>query len=49
MLEQMAADGMIEITESHLLIQPAGRLLVRSICMLFDHYLPEQVSQASRA
>ena len=24
---------------------PAGRLLVRSICMLFDHYLPEHDNQ----
>ena len=40
-LEQMAADGLLELTHSHLIIQPAGRLLVRSICMLFDHYLPE--------
>jgi len=46
MLERMAADGVIELTGSHLLIQPAGRLLVRSVCMLFDHYLPEHASQA---
>ncbi len=45
MLEQMAADGLIEISESHLIVQPAGRLLVRSICMLFDHYLPEHGNQ----
>ena len=49
MLEQMAADGLIEISESHLIVQPAGRLLVRSICMLFDHYLPEHGNGASRA
>lgn len=44
MLEQMSADGLIELSDSHLLIQPAGRLLVRSICMLFDHYLPEHTN-----
>ncbi|MCQ4297587.1 oxygen-independent coproporphyrinogen III oxidase [Pseudomonas stutzeri] len=41
LLEQMAADRLIEIADGHLVIQPVGRLLVRSICMLFDHYLPE--------
>ncbi|MGN2625127.1 oxygen-independent coproporphyrinogen III oxidase [Stutzerimonas balearica] len=45
MLEQMAADGLIELTDEHLLVQPAGRLLIRAICMLFDHYLPEQCNQ----
>jgi oxygen-independent coproporphyrinogen-3 oxidase len=44
MLEQMSADGLIELSDTHLLIQPAGRLLVRSICMLFDHYLPEHIN-----
>ncbi|MCW8157694.1 oxygen-independent coproporphyrinogen III oxidase [Stutzerimonas stutzeri] len=43
-LEQMSADGLIELSDTHLLIQPAGRLLVRSICMLFDHYLPEHIN-----
>ncbi len=42
MLEQMAADGLVELTDTHLIVQPAGRLLVRAVCMLFDHYLPEQ-------
>lgn len=45
-LEQMAADGLIELTDSHLIVQSAGRLLVRSICMLFDHYLPERAGQS---
>lgn len=44
-LEQMAVDGLIELTDRHLLIQPAGRLLVRSVCMLFDHYLHEHAGQ----
>jgi len=44
-LEHMAADGLLELTHSHLIIQPAGRLLVRSICMLFDHYLPEDAAR----
>jgi oxygen-independent coproporphyrinogen-3 oxidase len=26
-------------------VRPAGRLLVRSLCMLFDRYLNDQVRQ----
>lgn len=44
MLEQMAVDGLIELTDAHLIIQPTGRLLAHSICMLFDHYLPEHAA-----
>lgn len=38
-LEQMAADGILELGDKVLAIMPAGRLLVRSLCMLFDQYL----------
>lgn len=44
-LEQMAADGLVELSEHHLIVQPAGRLLVRAICMLFDHYLTDTADQ----
>ena len=44
-LEQMAADGLVELSEHHLIVQPAGRLLVRAICMLFDHYLTDTTNQ----
>lgn len=40
-LEQMAADGLVELSDHHLLVPPAGRLLVRAVCMLFDHYLTD--------
>ncbi len=40
-LEQMAADGLILLGGNILVVLPAGRLLVRAICMQFDHYLPE--------
>ena len=40
-LQQMANDGLIELTDQHINVQPAGRLLVRSLCMLFDRYLDE--------
>ena len=40
-LEQMASDGLIQLGDDRLLVLPAGRLLIRAICMQFDHYLPE--------
>ncbi|MBO3275396.1 oxygen-independent coproporphyrinogen III oxidase [Pseudomonas schmalbachii] len=41
-LERFASDGLIVLGDSGIDVTPAGRLLVRSICMLFDHYLPMQ-------
>ena len=38
-LEQMAIDGLIELSAERIDIRPSGRLLARSICRLFDHYL----------
>ncbi|MFZ3154570.1 oxygen-independent coproporphyrinogen III oxidase [Pseudomonas sp.] len=38
-LQQMATDGLIELTSLGIEVRPAGRLLVRSLCMLFDRYL----------
>jgi oxygen-independent coproporphyrinogen-3 oxidase len=35
----MQDDGLLSITKDTLHILPAGRLLVRNICMVFDHYL----------
>ena len=37
-LEQMHRDGLVQLGEGGLTILPAGRLLVRSICMVFDAY-----------
>jgi oxygen-independent coproporphyrinogen-3 oxidase len=44
-LLRMANDGLIELDRGHIGILPAGRLLVRSVCMLFDRYLPQQNTQ----
>jgi oxygen-independent coproporphyrinogen-3 oxidase len=44
-LEQMAADGLIDLDRQGIDIRPAGRLLVRSICMLFDAHLSSQARQ----
>ena len=44
-LQQMAKDRLINLTPQGIDILPAGRLLARSVCMLFDHYLNEQSRQ----
>jgi oxygen-independent coproporphyrinogen-3 oxidase len=44
-LQQMASDGLIELTDQSIEVQPAGRLLVRSLCMLFDRYLNDTSRQ----
>lgn len=44
-LQNMTRDSLISLTPSGIDILPAGRLLVRSVCMLFDHYLKEQNRQ----
>lgn len=44
-LQQLARDGLIELSERGIDVRPAGRLLVRSVCMLFDHYLEQQNQQ----
>jgi oxygen-independent coproporphyrinogen-3 oxidase len=41
-LQQMAKDGLITLSDEHIEVRPAGRLLVRSLCMQFDCYLGEQ-------
>lgn len=37
-LNQMRRDGLIQLTDRAIRIMPAGRLLVRSVCMVFDAY-----------
>lgn len=44
-LEPMAGDGLLEITGDTLKVTPAGRLLVRNICMAFDRYIAEKSEQ----
>jgi len=38
-LQAMAADGLIELNDAGMTVRPVGRLLVRSLCMLFDAHL----------
>ncbi len=44
-LMAMANDGLIELDNERLTVLPAGRLLVRSVCMVFDAYLEQQNRQ----
>ncbi|SEI79045.1 oxygen-independent coproporphyrinogen III oxidase [Pseudomonas sp. NFR16] len=44
-LLDMATDGLIELDARGLAVTPSGRLLVRSICMVFDAYLSMQNRQ----
>jgi oxygen-independent coproporphyrinogen III oxidase len=44
-LETMATDGLIELDAQGIRVLPAGRLLVRSVCMVFDTYLEHQNRQ----
>jgi oxygen-independent coproporphyrinogen-3 oxidase len=45
LLEEMTTDGLITIDDFGIEVQPAGRLLVRSVCMVFDAYLTQQNRQ----
>ena len=38
-LQEMARNGLIALDDRGLEVSPAGRLLVRALCKLFDHYL----------
>ncbi|MQQ36736.1 oxygen-independent coproporphyrinogen III oxidase [Pseudomonas sp. SZ57] len=41
----MAGDGLITLNETGIEVRPAGRLLVRAVCMVFDTYLTRQNRQ----
>lgn len=40
-LSTMADDGLLAIEDRRIRVLPAGRLLIRNICMVFDRYLGE--------
>jgi oxygen-independent coproporphyrinogen-3 oxidase len=44
-LLQMAQDGLIDLDSTGIRVTPVGRLLVRSICMVFDAYMSVQNRQ----
>ena len=41
-LEPLADDGLVEIASDAITVTPLGRLLVRTVAMVFDRYLREQ-------
>jgi oxygen-independent coproporphyrinogen-3 oxidase len=41
-LAAMQADGLLEVGATSLRVRPAGKLLIRNICMVFDRYLREK-------
>ena len=44
-LEGMQADGLLTLEGGRIEVQPAGKLLIRNICMVFDRYLREKQNQ----
>jgi oxygen-independent coproporphyrinogen-3 oxidase len=44
-LPQMASDGLIRQSTGGIEVLPAGRLLIRNVCMVFDKYLRQQTQQ----
>ncbi len=40
-LEELAADGLVTLSSSQIIVHPPGRLLIRAICKQFDAYIPK--------
>ena len=47
-IQQMQADGLLEIDERHININDRGRLLIRNICKVFDRYRADQEGRFSK-
>ncbi len=47
-LRQMEEDGLLRLSPAGIEVLPAGRLLIRNICMVFDRYLAEKRQQFSK-
>jgi len=41
-LSHFTEDGLVELEQNSIKVTPAGRLLIRRICMAFDAYIPKQ-------
>ena len=46
-LRRLEKDGLVELSPEWIVVTPRGRLLVRSICMVFDRYLREREARAA--
>lgn len=40
-LQQLQEDGLVELTNNLINVTPAGKFLIRNVCMVFDRYLRE--------
>jgi oxygen-independent coproporphyrinogen-3 oxidase len=47
-LAPMQGDGLLAVSEQAIHVLPAGRLLIRNICMVFDRYLAQKQQQFSK-
>ena len=47
-LNVMQEDGLLVLDTFGVRVQPAGRLLIRNICMVFDYYMNHQVDDKIR-
>ncbi|MFQ5470063.1 MAG: oxygen-independent coproporphyrinogen III oxidase [Gammaproteobacteria bacterium] len=44
-LRQMQEDGLVNVSETSIVVNPVGHLLIRNICIPFDVYLRKQTQQ----
>ncbi|NNG13801.1 MAG: oxygen-independent coproporphyrinogen III oxidase [Gammaproteobacteria bacterium] len=47
-LAPMQADGLLDVSETGIQVLPAGQLLIRNICMVFDAYLQDSAQKFSK-
>ena len=47
-LEPMVTDGLLKLSGQGITVLPAGRLLIRNICMVFDRYMAQKQQQFSK-
>jgi oxygen-independent coproporphyrinogen-3 oxidase len=47
-LEQFAEDGLLQYNWKNIVVLPAGRLLIRNICMAFDKYSQQAKQRFSK-
>ena len=45
-LRTMVGDGLLALDETRIQVSPAGQLLIRNICMVFDRYLREKQGES---
>ena len=46
-LSALQTDGLVKLRGGEITVTPAGRLLVRRVCMVFDRYLRERRERAT--